>query len=115
MAYVDRFLSVLTNGEHDNFIMKKREKQPKEEVEDKTIETIPAEVSVPIISSDQIKLEPQLTTDEHPIEAINDFDLAEKVFLNFSDITSISNGSEQSLVDHNHGVVNNNQSPYDLL
>lgn len=30
-AYVDRFLSVLTNGEHDNFILKKREKLPKEE------------------------------------------------------------------------------------
>jgi bromodomain-containing protein 7/9 len=31
LAYVDRFLSVLTNGEHDNFILKTREKQPKEE------------------------------------------------------------------------------------
>jgi hypothetical protein len=40
---VDRFLSVLTNGEHDNFIMKKREKQPKEEEGDtKMSETVSA-------------------------------------------------------------------------
>ncbi|CAF4753167.1 unnamed protein product, partial [Rotaria socialis] len=40
LAYVDRFLSVLTNGEHDNLIMKKREKQPKlEESECKIDET----------------------------------------------------------------------------
>lgn len=31
LAYVDRFLSVLTNGEHDTFVMKKRDKQPKAE------------------------------------------------------------------------------------
>ena len=30
LAYVDRFLSVLKNGENDNFIMKIREKQQKE-------------------------------------------------------------------------------------
>jgi hypothetical protein len=42
LAYVDRFLSVLTNGEHDNFMLKKREKQPKEEEDDdgnKIVET----------------------------------------------------------------------------
>jgi hypothetical protein len=37
-AYVDRFLSVLTNGEHDNLIMKRREKQQvKEEANAKTV------------------------------------------------------------------------------
>lgn len=42
LAYVDRFLSVLTNGEHDNFILKRREKEPKIEEEHtiKTEETI---------------------------------------------------------------------------
>jgi bromodomain-containing protein 7/9 len=46
LAYVDRFLSVLTNGEHDNFIMKKREKQPKEEEDDgnKIVETNSANI-----------------------------------------------------------------------
>lgn len=40
LAYVDRFLSVLTNGEHDNFILKRREKQEKEtEKEHKMIGT----------------------------------------------------------------------------
>lgn len=39
LAYVDRFLSVLTNGEHDNFVAKKREKEPiKEEIVEKTDE-----------------------------------------------------------------------------
>ena len=50
LAYVDRFLSVLTNGEHDNFIMKKREKQPKEEVDDnKTVETVSANTGKKLI------------------------------------------------------------------
>ncbi len=41
LAYVDRFLSVLTNGEHDNFILKRREKQQKEEEDDhKMVETV---------------------------------------------------------------------------
>ena len=43
LAYVDRFLSVLTNGEHDNFIMKKREKQPKKELTDSTVENASAD------------------------------------------------------------------------
>lgn len=43
LAYVDRFLSVLTNGEHDNFMMKKREKQPKKELTDSTIENVSAD------------------------------------------------------------------------
>ena len=41
MTFVDRCLSVLTNGEHDNFVLKKREKQqpPKQEPEEKDDET----------------------------------------------------------------------------
>ncbi|CAF1471688.1 unnamed protein product [Adineta steineri] len=62
LAYVDRFLSVLTNGEHDNFIMKRREKQVKEEeVDNKTIATTTA---TPVLSNDstsiQIKIEPSI-------------------------------------------------------
>ncbi len=88
LAYVDRFLSVLTNGEHDNFIMKKREKQPKEE----SIETVSSNNV-----SNQIKLEPQINTNaniqnqQHP----NEYELAEKDLFNLSDITHMSNGPEQ--------------------
>ncbi|CAF0871830.1 unnamed protein product [Adineta ricciae] len=50
LAYVDRFLSVLTNGEHDNFTMKKRDKQPKVEENDNPVsQTTPADS---ILSSD---------------------------------------------------------------
>jgi len=90
LAYVDRFLSVLTNGEHDNFTMKRREKQQKEEENDnKTIEIGS--------SSNQIKLEPQINTNvniqnqQHP----NEYELAEKDLFNLSDITHMSNGPEQ--------------------
>ena len=39
LAYVDRFLSVLTNGEHDNYVAKKREKPTvKEEIVEKVDE-----------------------------------------------------------------------------
>ena len=41
LAYVDRFLSVLTNGEHDTFVAKRRAKQQNEEEnENKPIETV---------------------------------------------------------------------------
>ncbi|CAF1470461.1 unnamed protein product [Rotaria sordida] len=68
LAYVDRFLSVLTNGEHDNFIMKRREKQQKVEEEDQnniadTLSTHNVSSIDSISSSDQIKLEPQIHTD----------------------------------------------------
>ncbi|UJR15550.1 hypothetical protein I4U23_002489 [Adineta vaga] len=122
LAYVDRFLSVLTNGEHDNFIMKKREKQPKvEETENKTEET---EAANNVQSSDltintslhQIKQEP--TTDESSTfemqyhqphqelpmikqeqhqEQTNEYDLAEKMLFNINDIPQISNGTDQPI------------------
>ncbi|CAF2912889.1 unnamed protein product [Rotaria sp. Silwood2] len=74
LAYVDRFLSVLTNGEHDNFIMKTREKQHQtEEDQNKIAETSLTNNVVSSIdsisSSDQIKLEPQIhssNTLQHP-------------------------------------------------
>jgi hypothetical protein len=82
---------------------------------------VPLNDSIPL-SSDQIKLEPQLHTDDniqHPNDSINDYDLAEKVLFNFSDITPMSNGPEQLIssetVDHNLGVLNNNESPFDTL
>ncbi len=128
LAYVDRFLSVLTNGEHDNFIMKTREKQVKEEEIDQ--KTIPINSS-----SDQIKLEPQINQldtkleenfmqlpDTHfdrlshqglpsqpTTESINEYDLAEKVLFNFNDITQISNGPDPSENLHH------NDSSFDTL
>jgi len=77
LAYVDRFLSVLTNGEHDNFIMKKREKQPKvEEDESKPDETVatndgPSNVSMPITPSHAIKQEP-IINDQFDIKPDDD-------------------------------------------
>ncbi|CAF1967755.1 unnamed protein product [Rotaria magnacalcarata] len=66
LAYVDRFLSVLTNGEHDNLVMKKREKQPKLEESECKIGETAAMNNVPSIdsmsSADEIKLEPQIHT-----------------------------------------------------
>jgi bromodomain-containing protein 7/9 len=50
LAYVDRFLSVLTNGEHDNFIIKKREKQPKEEEDgNRTVKALSANIGKKLI------------------------------------------------------------------
>lgn len=75
-------------------------------------------------SSNQIKLEPQLhavdnNNLQHGNDSMNDFDLAEKAFFNFSDINHMSNGPEQSItsdsVDDHHGVLNNIQSPFDTL
>jgi bromodomain-containing protein 7/9 len=122
LAYVDRFLSVLTNGEHDNFTMKRREKQQKEEENDnKTVEIG--------LSSDQIKLEPQIHTNDniqhqqldtklyqqHP----NEYELAEKDLFNLSDITQMSNGPEQIIssetIHDNLGIINNNESTFDTL
>jgi len=51
LAYVDRFLSVLTNGEHDNFIMKRREKQQKEEENDnKIVDTVSTNIGKKFIA-----------------------------------------------------------------
>lgn len=130
LAYVDRFLSVLTNGEHDNFMLKKREKQPKEEeggeeeIDQKNLETIPTSHSNlfsvknlfllfhilvpsndPVIPSDQIKLEPQLTTDNHiqiPNDAIHEFDLF-----------NLPNGADS--LHENLGMITNTDSAFDNL
>lgn len=69
-------------------------------------------------SSNQIKLEPQLHADnnnlQHGNDSMNDFDLADKAFFNFSD-----NGPEQLIssesIDQHHDVMDNFQSPFDTL
>jgi hypothetical protein len=139
LAYVDRFLSVLTNGEHDNFMMKRREKQQKdEEIDQKNLQTIPT-----TLSSDQIKLEPQIHSNDQQIDTKLDedsklflqlpethydshqgipsqptieYDIAEKVLFNLSDIT---HEPEQLIssenIHHNYGIMNNNDSSFDTL
>jgi len=104
MTFVDRCLSVLTNGEHDNFVLKKREKQqpPKQEPEEKDDETLastdsllPSTTTTTTTTNttlDQIKLEPQLTTENHLTsvnDSMNDFDL-----FNLNNLSQISNEPE---------------------
>lgn len=120
LAFVDRFLSVLTNGEHDNFVLKKREKQqPKqepEEIDEKNHEILSANTlestdSLLPPSSDQIKLEPQLTTDNHLTninDSINDFDL-----FHLNNLSQISDGPES--LNENLSLLNANDSTFDTL
>jgi len=55
----------------------------------------------------------------HVIPPTNEYDLAEKVLFNLSDITQISNGPEQIIssetLHHNLGITNNNELTFDTL
>jgi len=159
LAYVDRFLSVLTNGEHENLTTKRHESNTSKMLFLEYIFLIIFfNYLVPSVNGlDHIsKLESQSNTqhqldmklDEnakllvqlrqaqydrlcqpsnkiHQIipssqqqqanETLNEYDLAEKVLFNLSDIThKSSNGPEQVIapetIRHNLGVIVNNES-----
>ncbi len=83
---------------------------------------VPSNNSIPISSSVQIKLEPQITTDDpaqHADVSINGYDLAEKDLFNLSDITQLTNGPEQiissEMLHHNLDIIHNNESTFDTL
>jgi hypothetical protein len=70
-------------------------------------------MDLPHVSSEIIPLQEQTT------EPLNDLELAEKVLFNLSDITQIANEPEQiissEIVHHNLGIINNNESTFDIL
>ncbi|CAF0741477.1 unnamed protein product [Adineta steineri] len=159
LTYVDRFLSVVTNGEHDNVHTKRQNKQGQENVS--------SNGTTHISSTDSVKMDTQVNSNgniQHKLdmkldenaklliqlrqaqydrlcqpsnkihqiinssqqqqqsnEPLNEYDLAEKVLCNLSDMTHLSsNGPEQVIspetIRHNLGIViHNESSPIDTL
>ena len=91
LVYVDRFLSVLTNGEHDNFVLKKREK-PEIKEEPQLTEETPADQPVDSAVA-SIKVEPEVPNNDQEGE-----ELSSKVELNPTESTST--GEPTALPDY---------------
>jgi len=139
LSYVDRFLSVLTNGEHDNLKNTKRHESnnnitlsngnTQHQLDMKLDENAkllvqlrqaqydrlcqPSNKVHQIISSSSSQQQQQ--QQQQTNETLNEYDLAEKVLYNLSDMTHVSsNGPEQVIapetIRHNLGVVINNES-----
>jgi bromodomain-containing protein 7/9 len=132
LAYVDRFLSVLTNGEHDNLKTKRHESNnnmtlsngnTQHQLDMKLDENAKLLVQLRQAQYDRLcqpsnkihQIIPSQQQQQQTNEPLNEHDLAEKVLHNLSDITHISsNGPEQVIapetIRHNLGVVINNES-----
>jgi bromodomain-containing protein 7/9 len=119
LAYVDRFLSVLTNGEHDNY-KNLSSGNTQHQLDMKLDENAKLLVQLRQAQYDRLcqpsnKIHQIIPTSQQPNESLNEHDLAEKVLTNLSDMTHMSsNGPEQVIapeaIRHNLGVIVKDES-----
>jgi bromodomain-containing protein 7/9 len=146
LSYVDRVLSVLTNGEHENLNTKRDQLNNNNNNNDHFVSSINGSNHIESHGNTQHQLDMKLdenakllvqlrqaqydrlcqpsnkvhqiipsSSQQQTNETLNEYDLAEKVLYNLSDMTHISsNGPEQvitpEIIRHNLGVVINNES-----
>jgi bromodomain-containing protein 7/9 len=117
LAYVDRFLSVLTNGEHENYKNGSSELSgnTQHQLDMKLDENAKLLIQLRQAQYDRLcqpsnKIHQIIPASQQTNESLNEYDLAEKVLTNLSDMTHMSsNGPEQVIapeaIRHNLGVI----------